>query len=81
MALSYAALIALLLIAAWHVFDLEGRRVDLLVIGLPWILMMSLIPVESRFSCVLTIILNIATVYFFVLCVVRSFSDDSKGQL
>jgi hypothetical protein len=43
--------------------------------------MMSLIPVESPFSYVLTIILNIATVYFFVLCVVRSFSDDSKGQL
>jgi hypothetical protein len=80
-AVSYAALIALLLIAAWHVFDLEGRRVDLLVIGLPWILMMSLIPGKSWFSDVLTIILNIATVYFSVLCLVRIFGDDSNGQL
>ena len=80
-AISYAALVGLLLIGVSHMSDLEAASVASGVIGLPWILVMHLIPAFNWFSYFLTITLNVATVYFFVLCVVRIFRDDSNGQL
>jgi len=72
-AISYAALIVVLLIATWHVSDLEGRSFDLLFIGFPWVLVFQ---DDKRYY--LALAMNVTTVYILVLSVVRVFTDNSN---
>jgi hypothetical protein len=74
-AISYAVLVSVLLIAVWHVSDLEGRSFDLLFIGLPWIVVFHR---DSPMLYFFTLVLNAATVYVLVLSVVRIFTSDSN---
>ena len=72
--ISYAALIAVLLIASWHFADPEGRSFDLLFIGFPWVLATFPFRSDSLLLYFFAIILNVASVYVFVLALVRIFS-------
>jgi|HubBroStandDraft_6_1064221.scaffolds.fasta_scaffold30452_4 hypothetical protein len=70
--IGYAALVAVLLVAAWHVSDLEGRAFDLLFIGLPWVLA---IRNDSALLYLFAVMMNVATVYMLVLALVKVFSS------
>jgi|HubBroStandDraft_6_1064221.scaffolds.fasta_scaffold34861_6 hypothetical protein len=72
-AVGYAVLIAVLLLAVWRVSDLEGRAADFLIIGLPWIFVLRS---NSMAVYILVLVLNAATVYVFVLSLVRVFTKD-----
>jgi hypothetical protein len=75
--ISYVALIAVLLIAAWHFAEPEARAFDLLFIGFPWVL--ATFPFRNHGHGLLlycfAIILNVASVYFLVFALVRVFSS------
>jgi hypothetical protein len=75
--ISYAALIAVLLIATWHFAEPEAAAFDLLFIGFPWVLACLAFHRLPYFSAV---ILNIATVYVFVLALHRVFSRNSTSS-
>lgn len=68
----YAALVAVSLLAAWRVADLEGRALDLLSIGFPWDVA---VRHDSLLLYFVALILNVATVYVFVLSLIRVFSS------
>ncbi len=70
--ISYAALVAVLLVAAWHLSDLEGRAFDLLFIGFPWVLAFRH---DSPLLYFFAVILNVATVYVLVLSLVKVLSS------
>jgi hypothetical protein len=70
-AISYAVLVAFLVIAARHMSDLEGGSFALLFIGFPWILIFN---GDSPVLYFFTLLLNVATVYVFVLSAVRIFT-------
>ncbi len=74
--LCYAAAIAILLIYIWHGSDFEGRSVGMLIIGFPWVLALRS---DNLFVYFLCVVLNAATVYLFVLSVVRLFGRDNVG--
>jgi hypothetical protein len=71
----YAALVAVSLIAAFHSADPEVLSFDLLFIGFPWVLAMSIFRSNSLLLYFISIILNVASVYIFVLALVRIFSS------
>jgi hypothetical protein len=73
--ISYAALVAVSLVAAWHFADPEGLSFDLLFIGFPWVLATSTFRSDSLLLYFFAIILNVASVYVFVLALVRIFSS------
>jgi hypothetical protein len=78
--LCYAALIAVLLAAAWHFVEPEGIAWAALFIGFPWAL--ATLPFQHGglwlyFSAV---ILNVATVYVFVLALVKIFSSQESSS-
>jgi hypothetical protein len=75
--ISYAALIAVLLIVTWHFAEPEAAALDLLFIGFPWVFACLLFHRLPYFS---TVILNIATVYIFVLALDRTFSRNSTSS-
>jgi hypothetical protein len=72
----YAVLIAVLLLAVWRVSDFEGRAAAFLIIGLPWIFVLFVLRTNSMAVYTLILILNAATVYVFVLSLVRVFAKD-----
>jgi len=71
-AVSYAVLIVILLVALWHFADFEGRSFGLLFIGIPWVLVFR----SDRFY-IFTLTMNVATVYIFALSVVRLIRGNS----
>jgi hypothetical protein len=73
-AIAYAILFAILLIATRHFTEPEGIPFVLLVIGFPWVLACILFPKLPFFVAV---ILNITTVYAFALALNRVFSKNS----
>jgi hypothetical protein len=73
--LGYAGLIAGLLFVTWRVSDLESRSVGLAIIGLPWIFVLRS---NRMLLYALVRILNAATVYIFVLSLVRVFAKDQN---
>ena len=75
--ISYAVLIVVLLIATWHFAEPEAAAFDLLFIGFPWVLACLAFHRLPYFSAV---ILNIATVYVFVLALDRVFSRNSTSS-
>jgi hypothetical protein len=74
----YAALVAVSLIAAFHFADPEGLSFGLLFIGFPWVLVLATSTFRSNSLLLyfIAIILNVASVYVFVLAVVRTFSSQ-----
>jgi hypothetical protein len=74
----YAALIGVLLIAAWHISDPEGAGFALLFIAFPWDLA---VPYQDSWWFYFTaVILNVATVYVFVLALVNVFSSRERAN-
>jgi hypothetical protein len=71
---TYAALVVILLFAAWRVSDLEARAFELLFIGFPWVLAYMAFKHDSNPLYVLVLVLNVVTVYTFVLALVKIFS-------
>jgi hypothetical protein len=76
-AIGYALLFAILLIATRHFTEPEGVPFVLLVIGFPWVLACILFP---KFPFVVAVILNITTVYVFALALNRVFSKNSVSS-
>jgi hypothetical protein len=74
--IGYAALIAVLLVAAWHVSDLEGRAFDLLFIGLPWVL-----AIRNDSLYFFAVMMNVATVYILVLALVKVTQDEGTKDV
>jgi hypothetical protein len=70
-AIGYAVLFAILLIATRHFTEPEGVPFVLLVIGFPWVLACVLFPKLPFFVAV---VLNTTTVYAFALALNRVFS-------
>jgi hypothetical protein len=75
--ISYAALIAVLLLATWHFAEPEAAAFDLLFIGFPWVLVCLTFHWLPYFSAV---ILNVATVYVFVFALDRALSRNSTSS-
>jgi len=75
--IGYAVLVAILLITARHFAELEGVPFVLLVICFPWALACLLFP-KLPFFC--AVVLNITTVYAFVLALDRVFSKNSANS-
>lgn len=74
----YAALIGGLLTAAWHVSDSEGAGYALWFIGFPWDLA---VPYQDSWPVYFSaVILNVATVYVFVLALVKLFSSRERAD-
>jgi hypothetical protein len=69
----YAVLIAVLLLWVWRGSDAEGPSVGLLIIGLPWIVVLRS---NSMLLYFVVLVLNSATVYVFVLSLVKVFERD-----
>lgn len=76
-AICYAILFAILLIATRHFTEPEGVPFVLLVIGFPWVLACVLFPKLPFFVAV---ILNVITVYALALALNRVFWKNSTNS-
>jgi hypothetical protein len=73
----YIVLIVVLLTISNVGSDLEGRAFDYLIIGFPWVLVLSN---ESLWGTALFVILNSLTVYLVTLIFVESFEDTDGDK-
>ena len=71
----YAALIAVLLVAAWHFIEPEGLPFAALFIGFPWALATLPFQHGGLWLYFAAVILNVVTVYVFALAVVKLLSS------
>jgi hypothetical protein len=69
--ISYTVVIAVLLIVAWHFAAPEARAFDLLFIGFPWVLATVHFRNDSLWLYFFAVILNVVSVYVFVLALVK----------
>jgi hypothetical protein len=74
----YSALVGILLIAAGHVADAEGAGLALWFIGFPWDLALNY--QESWMHYFFAVGLNVATVYVFVLALLKVFSSRNRAN-
>lgn len=72
--LSYAVVVATLLVVSWRNSDAEGRVFQMLFIGFPWVLALFPLHVNSIVFYFVALILNVVTVFIFALAVSKLFS-------